>query len=858
MRLSLSVILAIAGIESAAAATTLWHYYAHDAVADQHGVIAPWYKAQNGQYDFRVRIAAETLKRYPWATADRAPAPAPEYVYNGLWNIDHDGNIVTLHQQNQNNGDLAQRAVFVISGLLDYYQYSGDASAITPITAFADHLINNCQTGDTGGWPRMLISVPCGGTLYGKCQVGPPDAVRNKHGMIQLDLVAQSGLELLRAYQMLGHERWYSAVKHWADLLAKNRNRREGTAPWGRYAASDGSSGMNDIQTGGIGIVLRLFDQLIRMGYTGENNSLLEARNAGREHLKNVLLPAWLVRDTWGRNYWDWEASVQDLVGTECNVLYMMENPDYFPNWKTDVRNILTLFINHASVNPGSGGDVFHGAWAYPEANNCCNRSLWYSPMKLAGLFAQYGVLTGSEWASEIARRSQLLATYDPLGQGHSRDTIDGGVRVNSKWFKIAHPMALKHVLRSIGWQPEIMGANRENHLVRTTSVVRNIVYGKGRITYTTFSAPANSVDVLRLAFAPASVTAGGRPLTVRTDLSGNGYVVRALPGGDHIVSIRHDGATEITLAGADPQTEIDAAKLSLAGGVLTFKFHGNQVRLVGRVGPAGGLADVYIDDFKQLVPVDFHSPAERSRQILYYRNGLPQGPHTLKLAARGQGNPLSKGTETNVEAVQFSDATGDSGFGEGGGPAGVQRMIFGYPKRTDYVDAKGQSWMPAGEFIVRTGQGTDSVAKTWWTNEQAVFIRNSPDPELYLYGVHWTGFTVNVTVGPGVYYARLKFAETQYRGPSQRAMSIYLQGRKVVEGFDVFATAGGPNRATDLVFNEIRPKNGVIEIGFVGDAINAQQKEAIVQAIEVGPGDGGKGDTPKTATSFQPVEIQQ
>ena len=56
-------------------------------------MIAPWYKAQNGQLDFRVRIAAETLKRYPWAAADKAVAAAPEYVYNGTWRIDHEGGI---------------------------------------------------------------------------------------------------------------------------------------------------------------------------------------------------------------------------------------------------------------------------------------------------------------------------------------------------------------------------------------------------------------------------------------------------------------------------------------------------------------------------------------------------------------------------------------------------------------------------------------------------------------------------------------------------------------------------------------------------------------------------------------------
>ncbi|UCD29076.1 MAG: hypothetical protein JSV03_00910, partial [Planctomycetota bacterium] len=69
------------------AATIQKRYYAHKVAEDRYGVIAPWYKGQNGQFDFRVRIAAETLKRYPWADASKAVAPAPEYFYNGRWQI---------------------------------------------------------------------------------------------------------------------------------------------------------------------------------------------------------------------------------------------------------------------------------------------------------------------------------------------------------------------------------------------------------------------------------------------------------------------------------------------------------------------------------------------------------------------------------------------------------------------------------------------------------------------------------------------------------------------------------------------------------------------------------------------------
>ncbi len=69
-------------------------YFAHPAVEDRNGVIAPWYRGQNGQCDFRVRIAAETLKRYPWADKNLAVMPAPHFVFNGHWGIKPDGTIL--------------------------------------------------------------------------------------------------------------------------------------------------------------------------------------------------------------------------------------------------------------------------------------------------------------------------------------------------------------------------------------------------------------------------------------------------------------------------------------------------------------------------------------------------------------------------------------------------------------------------------------------------------------------------------------------------------------------------------------------------------------------------------------------
>jgi hypothetical protein len=511
-------IVSLAMLATAASAQNQPRYYAHQAVHDQYGVIAPWYNGLNGQCDWRVRIAAETLKRFPWTDASNAIAAYPHYVFTSLWAIDAQGNITPRDPGDWMNGDIGQRATSVLIGFSDYYRYTGDASALAHLHYMADYVIDHCLTPPDHDWPRFFISVPVKGKAYGKA---------DPNGMIQLDLCGSVGYALLRAYQVTGNSRWWEIAKHWGDVFAQKCNLTPGEDPWGRYANPESAPWKNNKMTGGVTMILAFLDELIRLGYTGKNGEIVRARDAGRRYLREKLLPAWYVNDTWGRYFWDWENPVQNCLTTPDAAHYLLAHKEEFPNWRTEVRNILTLFLNRSSVNPESSGDVYSGAWAFPEACNCCGRSLWYAPLCLAPVLARHGVEANDAWCRELAYRMMVLQTYDGHETGVSEDNIDGGVIVNGDWLNIAHPLPLRHILWAIAWLPEELGANRENHIVRSTAVVNSVVYGKGRIEYSTFDAPANTVDVLRLAFVPASVSADGKPLCLRRDLRGNGYTVK-------------------------------------------------------------------------------------------------------------------------------------------------------------------------------------------------------------------------------------------------------------------------------------------------------------------------------------------
>jgi hypothetical protein len=843
-----AILVAIAATTAAAAdAKPAATYFAHPAVEDSDGVIAPWYRGLNGQCDFRVRIAAETLKRYPWTTPQQ-PVQGPHFIYNGNWKIAADGAIsINPALPDWANGDVGQRSASLLFGLTDYYRYTGDPAAIGIVTMTADYVLDYCQTPADHPWPRFFISAPIKGKAYGHA---------DPHGFIQLDLSAQVGTGMVIAYQLTGNSRYWEAAKHWADVLAEHCDRRPGVQPWGRYANPEDTPWKNNTQKAGASLILQFLDSVIRAGYSGKDRALLTARDAGERYLRDVLLPEWSRDPTFGHHFWDWDNPVATCSLPCFTAEYIMSRPTAFPNWSGDVRNITSLFFTRASVDAKSTSGVYSGAWAFPESSGCCGDALQYPTMTLAATLARYWAIARNDWAREIARRQTILTTYDARETGVVIDGIGGGVVTTGDWFNLAHPWPLRCAMAMLAWQPESMGANRENHIMRSASVVRNVRYFRGHIIYDTADAPVGAEDVLRLAFEPKSVRAKGEALSRREELSQNGYTVKRLSGGDYIVVIRHDGHPHVEVEGRDPQEMVWHDRLqyggnwaveelpdatggklhvaAAAGASMTFEFAGNQVRLIGRADPHGGRADVYLDGVKQLCGIDFWCPQARDRQVLCYKNGLADRRHTLKIVALGTKNARSAGTRVYIDAVQWSAAEGDAGFGQGGGPAEAQRVIFGYTGRKDFVDSQGQTWRPATEFVLRLKPLADLVPISFWSEPKLKEVAGTKDPELYRYGVHGHDFTAYFTVRPqAVYRARIKLCQPAAAVPPGRfATTIDIQGKTVAADVDIAARAGGPGKALDLDFDNIRPQHGVIAIRFR----NRGSGEALCQAIEITP----------------------
>ena len=572
------------------------------------------------------------------------------------------------------------------------------------------------------------------------------------------------------------------------------------------------------------------------------------------------MLPAWWVDDTWGRTYWDWDNPMMCGMVSMC-ADHFLGHPNAYPNWRNDVRNMLSLLWNRNGAAPESCGDVYSGAWAFPESSVCCGTSLSYNQYTAAPTLLHYGALAHSPWATEIGRRMMLMATYDSLSNGVVKDGLFGDQVATAEWSNLAHPWPLCQVMEAIGWLPEVFAPNRENHIVRSTSVVQNVRYDKGRITYTTFDAPPGVQEVMRLAFRPASIEADGHSLKEYPALTANGFSLTPLSNGDWIVRVRHDGCRNIQVTGNDPQQVAGDSAFSLRGewsvvndsaaphgtfhstdqpgATMTFPFSGNQVRLLGVVGPHGGWADAFIDGVKQPTLIECWNPQVRHEQPLFIKSGLAGGPHVLKIVALGKSNPLAQGANLGIESAQFSAASGDAGFGAGGGPTGPQRLIFGYTGREDYMDSHGNAWRPGTEFVARVGANVDTVTRCWWRNRRSMYIGGTADEEIYRYGVHAPEFWVNLTVGPGSYRVALHWADTpetpwmEREGtkwePVSRPTTVLINGQTVITNLDARKEVGTFHACT-REFRDVRPRNGIIELRFK----STPGHDAMLQAVEI------------------------
>ena len=151
-------------------------------------------------------------------------------------------------------------------------------------------------------------------------------------------------------------------------------------------------------------------------------------------------------------------------------------------------------------------------------------------------------------------------------------------------------------------------------------------------------------------------------------------------------------------------------------------------------------------------------------------------------------------------------------------------RPIRIHAKPTHYRDRSGNLWR------------ADQYFKGGYTAMRLEAVSAPGEDENLYSGERYGDFTYQIPVARGAYDLKLHFAETWFvdSGNSDRAadrlMTVLVNKEKVLDNFNVKASAGGPRRAITRTFHNVHPQSdGYIEIAFRGHGY-----DAIVNAIEL------------------------
>ncbi len=492
----------------------------HNLRTDTAGQILPWYSADLGlAYDHAVRQVWQF-----WSALAPCPNGVPYYLQHQVWKPEHDP-----------RGLGGDQLAMALSSWNLLYAYTGDRSVVSNMVLIADFVLDHGLSAPTAAWPNLPY--PYNTELHSGRYDGD---MRAGKGFTQPDKAASFASELVVLYKLTGRPRYLNAAVQVADTLAAKVAPGDADhSPWPfRVQADTGviPANVSALYTANWTGALRLFRDLIDLHSAG----------ADRYQAAFATVSAWLKQYPMATMKWGpFFEDVNDWSNTEINAdtlaTYLLEHPDWDPDWRPHAKAILDWTWSTFGTNEFArlGVTAIREQTAYLVPGN--SHTSRHASVEL--LYA--------EKTSDTARKADAVrelnwATYTVDFDGRNRYPRD------DVWLTDGYGDYVRHYLRAMAAAPELAPGG-QNHLLRTTSVIREIRYARGRVNYLTFDVAAE--ELLRVAFTPERVTAGGQPLKHlddRAELAGEpGYTFAAPGDAPGVLRIRHVGSGEIEVARA-------------------------------------------------------------------------------------------------------------------------------------------------------------------------------------------------------------------------------------------------------------------------------------------------------------------
>jgi hypothetical protein len=500
----------------------------HEVILDDTGKLLAWAQPQGQAYDRVMRLAWDFLLN---TVGEEGNGLKTYYAYCCM---DTKAGKGTAWPHNS-----AGLYAMLADSAAAYYAYSGDYRVVNLVQSLLDYQIAHGTTPADWLWGGVPYASSDHGATeyrgafefqYDKKLLGRGDG----YGVLEPDKVAELGVGYLKFYKLTGNPLYRGAALSCANALA--RNIRPGSAdksPWPfRVYAETGF--VREEYTANIVPAVRLMDEVIRLGI----GDVAPYRKA-REQAWSWILEYPMKNSVWS-NYFEDVPIMPDLKNLNQyspmeTARFLMEQPEKNPDWQAQVSKLIvfverTFAVDYSAAGPNNEGNQW-GA-------NVISEQIHYMPKmgshtsRYASILARWAELTGDTAAKEKAFRSFNWATYMCGETGIVND--QPSLHHAGIWFSDGYGDYIRHFMAGLGSIPE-WAPSGQSHILRSSSIVKQVAYATNRIAYETFDGEAT--EVLRLNFEPARIATPQEKLEKRNDLSAPGWTFDA---GTGVLRIRH------------------------------------------------------------------------------------------------------------------------------------------------------------------------------------------------------------------------------------------------------------------------------------------------------------------------------
>lgn len=504
----------------------------HKVNRDKNGALLSWYKPEvaGAGYGQVMKLASEFMVN---TCPKDEKTGLPFYLVTCCFNKPNlKGNKYVA--ENWPHNPACVYAGSVQSLAINYYQYTGDNQYIEIVRGMLDHQLQYGTTPEGWIWEKVPYAssdafekVYQGGTRW------ESDGFRGDglHG-IEPDKIGELGYAYVRFYEITGDKKYLEAGINCANALAKHvRNELPSQSnfaitttiksPWPfRLNARTGQ--IHSEYCSNVLEPYKLFNELLRI----KNTIGLDTAAQRKYTYAKDIAWQWLFSKSGPMKTYIWNGYFEDIPNDNLTLnrvhitpvelgKYLIENKPPDVNLAIDIPSI-TSWIE--SVFRDKDFDAIkEQTWCYEPMGSHSARfgslcALWYEK-------------TGDIAFKDKAFRYLNYASYMCLPDGF----VSVGHTWPGAWFSDGYSDYIRHFSDALACVPEWAPAG-ENHLLKCSSVVKNISYSAAKIEFTTFDNA--SWSLLRLAFKPKSIVVNNKQLSESKTINSEGWNWQALANG--------------------------------------------------------------------------------------------------------------------------------------------------------------------------------------------------------------------------------------------------------------------------------------------------------------------------------------